>query len=368
MRVPRAGTFDRNKTETMKTRQLLLLGMCAIASTAVAQNPRIVLQGAGAPQVFTAIEDALAAAQPNDKLYFSGGSFTTQPGGITVDMPLHWIGAGISPDSSNVTAITTLVTPDGNSNITFTSGAGGSSFTGIRFAPYNGNAFNGTVVKYGTDGTDDAPQDMVFERCIFICWVILGTEELGAASSGTFNECIFTGGVNGQGPSATTFTRCVFAQLVERFRPSGLFIDHSAFLLYGITDCDNALVKNSVFYPNGNAQSQSSATWNNCLFGAPAITATASGTNNIYDQTPSEIFVDQTDSYFQWTDDLHLSAGSPGINAADDGTNIGIYGSGSPAKAGAVPYNPHYSQAIIDASTNSNGELPVNIRVIAQPN
>jgi len=350
----------------MKTRQLLLtLGIAACTSAALAQNPRIVLQGAGAPQVFTAIEDALAAAQPNDKLYFSGGSFTTQPGGITVDMPLHWIGAGISPDSSNVTAITTLTTPDNSSSFIFTTGAAGSSFTGLSFAPAGGNTFSGAYFVYGTDGSDDAPQEMVFERCLFRCYLGLGREEIGAASSSTFNECIFTGVVEGRGPSATTFTRCIFASSVSKFRPSGLFIDHSVFLLYGLGDCDNALVKNSVFYPTSSPQGQTTATWNNCLFGG---TTSVSGTNNIFDQTPNGIFVDQTDGYFQWTDDLHLAAGSPGINAADDGTNIGIYGSGSPAKAGAVPYNPHYQQATIATSTNPNGELPVNIRVAAQPN
>lgn len=363
-----AETFGHIKKGSMKTRQLLLLAASAFASAVMAQNPRIVLQGSGDPQVFTAIEDALAAAQPNDKLYFSGGSFTTQSGGIEVDIPLHWIGAGISPDSSNVTSITTLATPDGDSDITFTNGAGGSSFTGIRFAPYNGNAFYGKVVRYGTDGTNDAPQDMVFERCIFICGLSLGNEEIGAASSGTFNECIFTGGVYGVGPSATTFTRCVFAQQVTTFRPTGLFIDHCVFLLYGLGDCNNAVVKNSVFYPNDNATGQTNSTWTNCLFGGSALTANVSGTNNIFDQTPNGIFVDQTDSYFQWTDDLHLSAGSPGMDAADDGTNIGIYGSDSPSKLGAMPYNPHYQQAAIATSTNTNGDLPVNIRVAAQPN
>ncbi len=342
--------------------------MGALSYSAVAQNTRIVLQGSGAPQVFTSIEDALTAAQPNDKLYFSGGSHTTQPGGITVDIPLHWIGAGISPDSSNVTAMTTLVTPDLSSNFIFTTGAGGSSFTGFNFAPAGGNTFSGASFVYGTDGTDDAPQNMVFERCLFQCYVGLGREELGAASSGTFNECIFTGTVAGVGPSATTFTRCIFASQITTFRPSGLLIDHSVFLLYGLGDCNNALVKNSVFYPTSQPWGQTTATWNNCLFGTNETTANVSGTNNIYGQLQSGIFVDQTDNLFQWTDDLHLAAGSPGMAAADDGTDIGIYGSTSPFKPGGVPYNPHYRQASIATSTNPNGDLPVNIRVAAQPN
>ena len=85
------------------------IGTSLIAGTAEAQLQRIVLQGSGAPQVFTDIYDAVAAAQPNDKLYFSGGTFLADSG-LTLSMPLHFIGAGIHPDSTNVAAATILTT------------------------------------------------------------------------------------------------------------------------------------------------------------------------------------------------------------------------------------------------------------------
>jgi len=47
---------------------------------------------------------------------------------------------------------------------------------------------------------------------------------------------------------------------------------------------------------------------------------------------------------------------------------VGIYGSATPSKPGAAPFNPHFSSAVIGNSTNGNSELPVNITVIAQPN
>ena len=70
----------------------------------------------------------------------------------------------------------------------------------------------------------------------------------------------------------------------------------------------------------------------------------------------------------RFSDDLHLLPGSPGVGAGSDGTDIGIYGTGSPWKPGNVPYNPHFRSANIAGATNPNGELPVNIRVAAQPN
>ena len=349
--------------------------MGAVSLCAQAQNPRIVLQGTGDPQVFSTIDDALAAAQPNDKLYFSGGTFTSGNGGITVDMPLHWIGAGISPDSTNVTAQTTLRTL--NEHITFTNDANGSSFTGIQFYPDGGNTFNGDIFRFGTSTSDDAPQNMVFERCSFYCYVGLGKRDAGngpdptlPSSNSSFNECVFFGEVNGSGITSTTFTRCDLGSYINDFTPSGLYVDHST-VRYYFTTCDGFIAKNSVIEGSDYGALTSSGTMNNCLLvagtaaDAGSIVTTSS---NIYSQVLGSIFVSDVDNIFQWSDDLHLASGSPGISAADDGTNIGIYGSTSPFKAGAVPYNPHYQQATIATSTNPNGELPVSIRVAAQPN
>lgn len=357
----------------MNTRRLLLIcSIGALSFSATAQNPRIVLQGAGAPQVFTSIDSAVAAAQPNDKLYFSGGTFTTGNGGITLDKPLHWIGAGISPDSTNVTALTMLRTVNGN--FTFLTGAGGSSFTGIHFYPDGGNTFSGSVFQYGTTQLNDAPLNMVFERCSFQCAVGLGiptpsnqADQSTPGSSSSFNECVFTGGLTAWGLSATTFTRCDFGSVVENFKPSGLFMDHCivrALIMYS----NGILLKNSVFPNNTYAVDGSTGAMSNCLLHGTSAGLGVTVSNNIYGQTEPIFVNDANTADFQWSDDLHLASGSPGIGAADDGTDIGIYGSTSPFKAGGVPYNPHYRQATIATSTNPNGDLPVNIRVAAQPN
>ena len=136
-----------------------LLAFClsgAIATAATAQLPRIILQGSGDPQVFTDVSDALAAAQPNDKLYFSGGTFLAAPG-LVIDKPLHFVGAGIHPDSSSSTG-TTMWATDGSTNITITTNASGSTFTGIILNP-------GGDIQYGTSIADDDPKGLIFQRC-----------------------------------------------------------------------------------------------------------------------------------------------------------------------------------------------------------
>ncbi|MBK7286059.1 MAG: hypothetical protein IPI95_02555 [Flavobacteriales bacterium] len=77
--------------------------------------------------------------------------------------------------------------------------------------------------------------------------------------------------------------------------------------------------------------------------------------------------MNETDGNYDFDDDLRLAPTSPGVGASNDGRDIGIYGGGSPYKEGASPYNPHYRAADIGGATNSSGELPVNIRMAAQP-
>jgi hypothetical protein len=339
----------------------LIAGGLLLGSAAQAQLQRIVLQGSGAPQVFTSIYDAVAAAQPDDKLYFSGGTFLADTG-LTLNMPLHFIGAGFHPDSTNVTTATILTT-NGTTDFTFNTGASGSSFTGIRFNP-------GGELYYGTSIDNDDPVDMLFERCSFKFFK-LAYEETGSSSS-TFNECVFYNGVSGYG-GAATINRCVVqGNPLNLFRPSGLVLSNSVILGQRLQNSGNSLVQNCVFtYAGAPLWQVGGVQITNCLINGTGMFSNSSNnveTGTIYSQTPANTFVSETDGAFQFTDDLHLLPGSPGIGYGTDGTDVGIYGTSSPFKPGGVPYNPHFRSAAIAPATNPNGDLPVNIRVAAQPN
>src|SRR5690606_15907896 len=96
-----------------------------------AQHARIVVQHAGNVQVFTDLTEAVTAANPTADIYLSGGSFLV-PDGFALDKTLHFIGAGIHPDSSSATG-PTILTTSGSAYFRLTTGANGSSFQGIRF-------------------------------------------------------------------------------------------------------------------------------------------------------------------------------------------------------------------------------------------
>ena len=370
------GTNDRSHTRVrpdvllklqannpMRTRILTLFtGGFLLAGTTNAQLQRIVLQGADNTTVHTDLAAALTAAQAGDKLFFSGGTFSAT-GPFVLDKPLHFIGAGIHPDSSSVTAATTInITSGGTGHFNIVTAASGSTFTGIIF-----NSTGGLV--HGTSVDDDDPTGLVFQRCEFKKYVHLGFAE-GAASSSTFDECVFREDLSGRASQAV-FTRCIFdGAVINLFRPAGLFMRNCVVFNSRLQNSSNANVQNCVFTYNGAPLWQvSGVNISNSLITGTSMFSNSSAnteTNTIYGVAPSAMFVNETSNSYEYSDDLELAPGSGGIGAGADGTDIGIHGTSSPFKYGAVPYNPHFQQADIAPATDWNGALPVTIRTAAQ--
>ncbi|MBK9174989.1 MAG: hypothetical protein IPM46_01380 [Flavobacteriales bacterium] len=361
----------------MKFRILSALSVSAMLSLpALAQLPRIVVEGAGAPQVFAQFADAVAAAQPNDKIYISGGTFT-YTSNLQITKPLHVIGAGIHPDSTQVTGVTTLQQTGGNTAqpLRIMDAASGSTFTGIRFVSLD--AQQGSYALYfGTTNANDDVADVVFQRCWFQGRVYLGLSGGTLIPTTTaFDECVFMGPLDAEGRSAV-FTRCIISNGVNTITLTGLAGSsavENCVVLGTIQSCNGVSIRNSFLRSNGGYASFSCAncTFQNNLTPSATVTNTSPGAvliNNLVNVDPSTVFVSETDGFYQITDNLHMAPGSPGIGFATDGNDIGIHGTAAPYKPGAVPFNPHFRQATIAGGTNTNGELPVNIRVAAQPN
>ncbi|MBL8011567.1 MAG: hypothetical protein JNJ64_13265 [Flavobacteriales bacterium] len=358
-------------------RQFLTLTIAAslVASSTCAQLPRVVVQGTGAPQVFTDLEQAVAAAQPNDKLYFSGGTFP-YTGGLVLDKPLHFIGAGIIPDSAQTTGVTTLNGVTVNEPLYILTQASGSTFTGIRFTrtQWDGSS-NTTSVMFGNTINNDAPTDVVFQRCWFQRHLVLGQPNSPSANTNTLiDECILLGLLVGENHTATV-TRSILAHgsnqiAVVSFFAGGLTVENCV-VLGTIQNTYGAIIRNSFIRTNGGYATYGCA---NCVLEHnitpnSTIASSAPGavlTNNIANVDPATVFIAESNGLYELTDDLHMAPGSPGLAFGTDGTDAGIHGTSSPYKAGGVPYNPHYRDAVISPATNTDGTLPVNIRVAAQ--
>jgi len=363
---------------TMQHRTLTLITACTLLATMVtAQIPRIVVQGSGAPQVFSDFTEALDAAQPNDRLYLSGGVFPFE-GGLIIDKPVHLIGAGIHPDSTQVTSVTVLRATGTNAPLILTTAASGSTFTGIRFVHQASNAT--VIVRYGTNTSDHSPTDIVFQRCWFMQNVNLasGNENDPSSASTMFDECIFRRILNGFGSTAVV-TRSIFdwtaAQqyAVQWFNVGTLTMENCVFLGALMANSPGVIFRNSITTNSSYiCLNCSNGTFSNNLISGNAVVSGSLGvtlSNNVTGLDPANMFVSLGNANtFNFNDDLRLPPGSPGIGAGTDGNDIGIYGSSSPYKDGAMPFNPHFREAEIAPSTNTNGELPVNIRVAVQPN
>lgn len=220
----------------------------------------------------------------------------------------------------------------------------------------------------------------MFQRCWFMENVNLasGNQNDPSSASTVFDECIFRRTLLGYGSTAIV-TRSIFdwtasqQYAVQWFNVGTLTLENCVFLGGLLANCPGVIVRNSVSTstsyiclncPNGTF-SNNVVSANNVANSSPGATFT----NNLTGVPSSTIFVSLGDpNTFNFNDDLRMAAGSPGIGAGTDGNDLGIYGSSSPYKDGAIPFNPHYRQAEIEPSTNTNGELPVNIRVAAQPN
>jgi len=98
-------------------------------------------------------------------------------------------------------------------------------------------------------------------------------------------------------------------------------------------------VSNNIFYGKSTEGADNSTFNNNISF-------MGSQTNFDYDNNVSNNnieatnpqFVNAPDFIFDYTDDFHLAAGSPGINAGTDGTDIGIYGGMYPWQEEVSPF------------------------------
>jgi len=139
-----------------------------------------------------------------------------------------------------------------------------------------------------------------------------------------------------------------------------------------ITYANNCMFKNNTFlYESSQISTGAGAsTWSNNMFCTNTTTPTL-GTDpvlvNNYFVTRADVLVNQTDGTFDYTHDYHLQAGMglptyPG----DGGYETGIYGGFYPWKDASIPVNPHISSKTISPTSDTNGNIQVDINVHAQ--
>ncbi|KAF0130024.1 MAG: hypothetical protein FD155_1810 [Bacteroidetes bacterium] len=297
----------------------------------------ITVQNGSSSTFYTTLDLAISNAGAGDTIYIPGGGHTISS---PITKKLHLVGAGSNADSTYAVGITII------NQITLYTGADGGSIEGI----YIYGGFN-----FGS-GTTESVNGYLVKRCNITNIVFNSSNGLSNSSNISIIECNIIGTpIIGQ-PTMILINNCKIA-------------GH----LYGLT---NSVIQNNIFF-SGNNFSGISCTFKNNIFlqlvglggtnctylhninVVNGINVGSYGSGNII-ESPENTFVNSG------TEDYHLKATSLGKNAGTDGTDIGIYGGAFPWKEGSIPFNPHFQTVQIAPTTDSIGNLNVNIKVAAQ--
>jgi len=340
--------------KTLIASTILLFGFFATA-----QNP-VTLQHLGTASFYTTIDLAYAASVTGDTIYLPGGIFTT-PTTWTINRKLHIYGVGHYPDSTTATGATQY-----NGTIKFITGSSGSLLSGVYV---NGSIYVGSVLG------DQVIDGLTISRCNVNSTIYLSYNGTTATTGQNFHieenlaynlycgyaknvyieRNIISGSVsylNGNG--INTIRNNIFLANYYPFASSSV----------SFTNIENNIFLCSSYDPSNGV---SSSTFNNNLFVYNLTNwQTNTQSNNFVNQAQSSIFVAQSGYSFNYAHNYHLKAGCAGIGTGTDATDMGIYGTSTPYKNGAVPAHPHIRQQIIAPTTDGSGNLNISIKVGAQ--
>ena len=335
-----------------------------------------VVQADGNSSFFEDLPDALVAAQSGDFIYVPGGTFSL--GNDTIKKGVTIIGAGHYPDSTLATNQTIIA-----GTIRIGNGAHGLHLEGLFisgdvFLTHAVNNYQradnvmirrcsvGNITSNGNVYTQNEADTSFSRNWQIVQNVIRGDVNLGFMKAFNMHANI----VNGHIYNAFwggTFTNNHF-----------LYISQSDRVFAGVRYCT---LKDNIFYTNWDISypgyacdapacgSYGNTFLNNMFATAPSglnMGVVVAEVNNIFSVSPDYFFQNFSPGGFNYNYNFQLIAGSPGIGAASDGTDIGIYGSSDNYKDSAVPFNPHISFKNIGSNTTPDGMLQVHIRVSAQ--
>lgn len=299
--------------------------------------------------------DAYNASTDGDTIYLPG-RFYNPPSDISKSIAIF--GAGHYPDSSAATNRTYI-----NSGITISENADSirieglyingalnfSSNQSVNYATIKRNYINGSLNFNGDKSVATSYFAFINEN------VINGDIYCGNATQATIANNIILNILN-------TAENCVFTNNVILGCPYWGWPNYNYPLGYSLSNC---LIENNIFSCTGVLLNCNNNTYTNNIFThTPSFGANIS-TNNFFNVAYNSIFINAPSTTFDYTYNFHLQ--NPATYLGTDGNEVGLYGGlYGPYKEGAIPVNPHIQSKTIAPTTDTNGNLNVNIKVAAQ--
>lgn len=336
-------------------KKTLLLTVILVAITFVSQSQKkVLLQSSGTPSLHNTISDAITAAVANDTIYIPGSTYNES---LNIDKKLTIIGTGHYPDSTAASGMTKVV-----GGLNFKTGCDKSKVEGIYFTTQlttGSQTLNNISVircKFGDQVylNGDINGFLISESVLLSS---LQSSNTGSATNILIEKCILSS--VGYFRNLTQVSHCA---IIRNYTGSSSYS-------YNFYDCQGVeFISNIILDQRCNIQN--TCTFKNNLFRVDySSQMDVDDTDNIFNQDIANIFehLETGKEYlFDYANNYHLKAGSPGIGAAFDKTNIGIYGTANPCKASAVPSNPHFFKVEIASENDANGKLSIKLGVQAQ--
>jgi hypothetical protein len=350
-------------------KRILFLSTLLIAAfcfSTKAQN-LIAVEHSGVSTFYQNLDTAMYYAENGDNVYLPATSFNV--GSFLINKGVHLVGAGCNPDSSSATGITLF-----NGTVSVTTGSDNGSMEGIYI--------NGEL-HFGTSPSDQIVNMYSVNRCAFNnLYLSYNGSTTSTSTNLNINESIIKGIILCGNTQNTVISKCIIEGYMAYISgattlTNNVFLKNPCSSEYMFSITSAATIQNNIFLLalcNFYEQYQllttgSGNTFSHNLFIVPnPIPGGNVNDGNIYSVVRDSIFMNQTGNTYNILHNYHLKNTCAGKNAGTDGTDIGPYGTATPKKDGEIPFNPHIQTKAIPASTNSQGNLNVNIKVKAQEN
>jgi hypothetical protein len=307
---------------------------------------------------YSQINPAIAAATNGDTIYVIGSNITYN--NCTIDKNITLIGPGTYAQKEYVIPATVAL-------ISFSTGLNGVAVLGFNCSIKAASNIQNIEIGYnnlnaigGTHPLDffNAPSvsnlhihsNIITGSVINICADFQGCTPL--------NNVIIENNIITKGAISTLNGNFVF--LTNNVFYNSTYTGDNAF-----SSVSNAILNNNIFYNSDPLSGATSCSYNNNITYSSSTTfpALPVGNGNIDNTDPLMVNVSNTGAYLP-TLNFALQAGSPALNAGNDGENMGITGGNNTSTVTGEVYNmPVIRKMMIqNTSVPQNGNIDVKVR------
>lgn len=340
-----------------------ILALFALSKKNSAQEVTVSLVHNGASTMYygtTALSDAITNSINGDTIYAPG---TAVFSAINIDKSIALFGPGVSPDSTSATGKCIV------NGVTFSTGATNAWLEGFYI---NGEVYFSADNK--TDGVRLTRNHLTASITFQASSAPLKDNLV------IIEENVIAGNINCDGSTNVSIQNNIIGGVIQNIINNGL-IANNVLHYYAqgwwfarpLHNVNNSLIVNNIFLNSTEANhfvlGSFNQVQNNIIPSATAENSTDNFfSNNYYSVNTATLFVGQSAAYsfFNYTDNYNLS--TPATYPGWNNLGVGIYGGTYPWKTHIVPKNPHISSKSISGTTDTNGDININIKVKAQNN